>query len=93
MGEPLVQLAVTRATVVTRLAPGYSDDLMRWQDLSRRIVDNDIFGIMLSPNDTSQGFVVRPLDDEKWTQQNIHNARGSAVRMQSPWTLEESIGP
>ena len=88
MGEPLAQLSGTRMARTTRLAPGYADDLQSWQDIARRIRENDLFAIMLGSTDTAQGFVVRPINQGhwKWSRSNI-------LRSQSPLDLEEVMGP
>lgn len=88
MGEPLAAIAATRAARLTVLAPGYADDLNRWQDLARRIRDNDIFALVLGAQDPSQGFVVRPVNQNhwKWTRRNL-------LRTESIWELEEVMGP
>lgn len=88
MGDPLAQLSVTRRARTTRLAPGYGDDVRRWQEIERRIRDNDFFAVMLGATDTSQGFVMRPVNQghQKWT-------RTSLLRLQSTLDLEEVMGP
>lgn len=88
MGEPLAQLSATRMARTTRLTPGYQDDLQRWQEIERRIRDNDMFAIMLGDTDTSQGLVVRPINQGhfKWTRVND-------MRTQSTMDLEEVLGP
>lgn len=88
MGEPLVRLSTTRMARTTRLAPAYQDDLQLWLDIERRIRNNDFFALMMGSSDTSQGFVVRPINDghQKWSRPNY-------LRAQSNLELEECLGP
>ena len=88
MGEPLVSFSATRSARYTRLTPGYQDDLKLWLDLARRIRDNDIFAIALSTVDTSQGFVVRSINQNhwKWTMRTL-------LRSDSMWEFKEVTGP
>lgn len=86
MGEPYARLSLTRTTKVTRLAPGYGDDVRRWQEIERRISEINTFALMLGSADTSQGFIVRSINEghQKWT-------RTSLLRMKSTIELEESM--
>jgi hypothetical protein len=88
MGEPLVQLSMVRSARTTKLAPGYADDLKSWLSIERRIRDNDFFALMFGASDTSQGFVMRPINQGhgKWTRIN-------QLRSNSTIELEEVVGP
>jgi hypothetical protein len=88
LGEPLVRIACMRSSRITEMMPGYQDDLKKWQDIARRIRDNDIFALLLGDVDSSQAYVLRPINEAhwQWTRRRI-------LRAESPWELEEVVGP
>jgi hypothetical protein len=85
LGDPLTRIACMRSVRITEMMPGYLDDLKTWQDIARRIRDNDIFAIILGEADTSQAYVVRPINEAHWQW-----TRRRLLRAESPWELEES---
>lgn len=88
LGEPLCRLSCMRTSKVSRLMPGVQDDLVTWQDIARRIRDNDMFAMVLGSADTTNGYVFRPVNTAYWQW-----TRRRLLRAESPWELEELIGP
>jgi hypothetical protein len=88
LGEPLTRIACMRTVRITELMPGYLDDLNTWQDIARRIRDNDVFALFLGEADPSQAYVVRPINEAHWQW-----TRRRLLRAESPWELEECLGP
>jgi len=88
LGDPLCRIAAMRTVRITEMMPGYQDDLNTWQSIARRIRLNDTLAILLGAADNSQAFVVRPVNEAywQWTRRRIGRA-------ESPWELEEAIGP
>lgn len=86
LGEPFCRLAALRSSRITKMMPAFSDDLERWQDLARRIRDNDMFAILLGDADRSQAYVVRPINEAHWQW-----TRRRLLRAESPWEMEEAI--
>lgn len=88
LGEPLCRMAAMRTSRITHMMPGYQDDLNRWQSIARRIRENDSLAIILGSADSSQAFVMRPINEAHWQW-----TRRRLLRAESPWELEELIGP
>lgn len=88
LGEPLTRIAAMRSSRITRMMPGKSDDLNDWQDIARRIRANDAFALLLGDADQSQAYILRPINEAhwQWTRRRLNRA-------ESPWELEELIGP
>lgn len=88
LGEPLCRIAAMRTTRITHMMPGYQDDLALWQSIARRIRENDMLAILLGAADSSQAFVMRPINEAHWQW-----TRRRLLRAESPFELEELIGP
>lgn len=86
LGEPVCRIAAMRTSRITEQMPGYLDDLKLWQDIARRIRDNDIFALILGEQDASQAYVLRPINEAHWQW-----TRRRLLRAESPWELEEAI--
>ncbi len=86
LGEPLCRLAAMRTSRITHMMPGYQDDLTLWQSIARRIRENDMLAIILGSADSSQAFVMRPINEAHWQW-----TRRRLLRAESPWELEECI--
>jgi len=86
LGEPLCRIAAMRTSRITHMMPGYQDDLTLWQSIARRVRENDMLAILLGAADSSQAFVVRPINEAHWQW-----TRRRLLRAESPWELEEAI--
>lgn len=85
LGDPLVRIQATLQADVAAATPAKGDQLDTWLDLQRQIWDRDVFFLHLNLGDLSQGWPVRSLEDPLWA---LHGTRS-----ESPWTVEEAIGP
>lgn len=85
MGDPIVNLRVSRVARTTRLTPALNDHLRRWADIDRQVMEADYFGLFLNAGDSSQAYVVRVREPE------ITWQRARLKLSESEYDLEEVI--